>query len=80
MVNTELASGVITSYSIHYTKLYELEGLSNAPVEFTTSIVSFERVFEIIDLKEDIPEKENAVILDQVKGALAFEQVYFYFV
>jgi ATP-binding cassette, subfamily B, bacterial len=38
-----------------------LQGLSNAPVEFATSMVSFERVFEVIDLPVEIPEKPDAV-------------------
>jgi len=80
VIKDSFTIGAIVAFGSYLSGLYSaLEGLSNAPVEFTTSIVSFERVFEIIDLKEDIPEKENAVILDQVKGALAFEQVYFYY-
>lgn len=70
--------GTIVAFGAYLTGLYSaMEALSNAPVEFATSIVSFERVFEIIDLEEDIPEKENAVVLENVQGALAFEQVYF---
>jgi ATP-binding cassette subfamily B protein len=40
-------------------------------------MVSFERVFEIIDLPEDIPEKENALVLTNVNGALEFDHVHF---
>src|SRR5690606_33683835 len=54
-----------------------LQGLAGAPVEFSTSMVSFERVFEVIDLPQDIVEKENAVELQDVKGQLEFENVTF---
>ena len=40
-----------------------LAELTNAPVEFATSLVSFERVFEVIDLPaeiEDKPERRDA--------------------
>jgi ATP-binding cassette subfamily B protein len=40
-------------------------------------MVSFERVFEIIDLPQDIPEKENAIVLDNARGKLEFENVNF---
>ncbi len=49
----------------------------NAPVEFATSMVSFERVFEVIDLPIEIQEKENAVPLVTVRGEIEFDHVTF---
>ena len=70
--------GTIVAFGAYLTSLYTaLEALSNAPVEFATSIVSFERVFEIIDLPEDIPEKGDAIELNAVRGALEFDVVNF---
>ena len=40
-----------------------LQALTNAPVDFAQSIVSFERVFEIIDLPLEIAERPNAIRL-----------------
>jgi ATP-binding cassette subfamily B protein len=40
-------------------------------------MVSFERVFEIVDLPQDIVEKENAIELKDVKGELEFNNVTF---
>jgi hypothetical protein len=40
-------------------------------------MVSFERVFEVIDLPQDIAEKENAIELRDVKGELEFNNVTF---
>jgi ATP-binding cassette subfamily B protein len=40
-------------------------------------MVSFERVFEIIDLPHDIVEKENAIVLQDAKGELEFDHVNF---
>jgi ATP-binding cassette subfamily B protein len=54
-----------------------LQGLAGAPVEFSTSMVSFERVFEVIDLPQDIVEKENAIALQDVSGELEFDNVTF---
>ncbi len=70
--------GTIVAFGAYLGSLYNaLQGFSNAPVEFATSMVSFERVFEVIDLPVDIPEKPDAVVLKNVKGEIAFENVTF---
>ncbi len=43
--------GTIVAFGAYLSNLYgALQGLANAPVDFATSMVSFERVFEVIDL------------------------------
>jgi len=70
--------GTIVAFGAYLGTLYAaLQGLSNAPVEFATSMVSFERVFEVIDLPVDIAEKPDAITLREVRGEVAFEQVSF---
>lgn len=70
--------GTIVAFGSYLTHLYgSLQGLANAPVEFATSLVSFERVFEVIDLPLDIEEKPGAVRLENVRGELVFEDVTF---
>ncbi len=70
--------GTIVAFGSYLTQLYgSLQGLAGAPVEFSTSMVSFERVFEVIDLPKDIEEKEDAIVLDNVRGDLEFENVTF---
>jgi ATP-binding cassette subfamily B protein len=56
-----------------------LQSLANAPVEFATSVVSFERVFEVIDLPLEIDDKPGAVVLQNVAGELVFEDVAFHY-
>ncbi len=70
--------GTIVAFGSYLGQLYgTLQGLASAPVDFSTSMVSFERVFEVIDLPTDIPEKENAIILKNARGNLEFENVTF---
>jgi len=70
--------GTIVAFGSYLGQLYgTLQGLAGAPVEFSTSMVSFERVFEVIDLPQDIVEKENATELHTVKGELHFDNVIF---
>jgi ATP-binding cassette subfamily B protein len=70
--------GTIVAFGAYLTSLYSaLQGLANAPVDFATSMVSFERVFEVIDLPTEIQEKTGAVVLQTVSGDLLFEDVSF---
>ncbi|HET9867511.1 MAG TPA: ABC transporter transmembrane domain-containing protein, partial [Nitrospira sp.] len=70
--------GTIVAFGSYLSSLYgALQGLAGAPVEFSTSMVSFERVFEVIDLPQDILEKENAIVLHDIKGELEFDNVSF---
>ncbi|HEX7542114.1 MAG TPA: ABC transporter ATP-binding protein, partial [Anaerolineales bacterium] len=70
--------GTIVAFGSYLGQLYgALQGLASAPVDFSTSMVSFERVFEVVDLPQDISEKENAIVLQNAKGDLEFDNVTF---
>lgn len=70
--------GTIVAFASYLTQLYgPLQALTNAPVMFARSMVSFERVFEVVDLPTDIEEKPDATVLGSVRGELRFEQVAF---
>lgn len=70
--------GTIVAFGDYLSRLYiAFQGFINAPVEFATSMVSFERVFEVIDLPVDIEEKENALLLSEVRGEIEFAGVTF---
>ena len=70
--------GTVVAFGSYLGMLYgSLQSLSTAPVEFSTSVVSFERVFEVIDLPVEIDEKPGAVHLGEVNGELRFENVSF---
>jgi ATP-binding cassette subfamily B protein len=70
--------GTIVAFGSYLTMLYgALQGLANAPVEFATSVVSFERVFEVIDLPAEIEDHPEAVVLPNIRGELVFDDVVF---
>ena len=54
-----------------------LSAISNSRVEFATSLVSFERVFEVLDLATDLPEAPQPIELSDVRGGVEFDHVYF---
>ncbi len=70
--------GTIVAFGAYLDQLYgALQGLASAPVDFSTSMVSFERVFEVLDLPHDIVVQKDAPALGEVKGSLVFEDVSF---
>jgi ATP-binding cassette subfamily B protein len=74
------SAGLIVAFGLYLTQIYApLQALANAPVEFASSMVSFERVFEIIDQPIEIAEKPNALALalEQIRGEVTFENVSF---
>jgi ATP-binding cassette subfamily B protein len=70
--------GTIVAFGAYLGNLYaSLQQLTNAPVDFATSLVSFERVFEVIDLPIEIGDAADAIALHEVRGELVFENVSF---
>ncbi|WP_395658047.1 ABC transporter ATP-binding protein [Nocardioides sp.] len=54
-----------------------LQGLSNVRIDVMTALVSFERVFEVLDLPSLIEEKPDAVVLPPTASSLEFDHVAF---
>lgn len=70
--------GTIVAFGAYLGRLYgPLMALTNAPVEFAQSMVSFERVFEVLDIPVEIAEVPNAIELENVAGDVRFDAVYF---
>jgi ATP-binding cassette subfamily B protein len=78
VIRQALTIGTIVALGAYLGNLYgALQSLTNAPVDFATSMVSFERVFEVLDLPLEIAEKPEALVLPVVRGTLEFEDVGF---
>ena len=54
-----------------------LQGLSNVRVDVMTALVSFERVFEVLDLPSMVQERPDAVPLPRAAAAVEFDHVSF---
>jgi ATP-binding cassette, subfamily B, bacterial len=78
VIQGRITIGTIVAFGSYLGILYSaLQNLSNAPVEFSTSVVSFERVFEVLDLPVEIDQKPDARTLSDVKGKIVFNRVRF---
>jgi ATP-binding cassette, subfamily B, bacterial len=70
--------GTVVALGLYVTQLYgPLAQLSNARVDLMTALVSFERVFEVLDLRTTIADRPGAVPLEQPTGHVRLEQVSF---
>ncbi|MGI8901645.1 MAG: ABC transporter ATP-binding protein [Nocardioides sp.] len=54
-----------------------LQGLSNVRIDVMTALVSFERVFEVLDLPSTVQERADAVELPRTAGRVEFDHVAF---
>ncbi|MEU1321125.1 ABC transporter ATP-binding protein [Streptomyces tibetensis] len=73
-----LEPGAVVSLALLLTRLYApLTALAGARVEVMSALVSFERVFEVLDLRPLIEEKPDARPVPDGPVAVEFEQVRF---
>ncbi|RCW46193.1 ATP-binding cassette subfamily B protein [Halopolyspora algeriensis] len=70
--------GTLVALAALLTRLYgPLTALSNVHVDIMTALVSFHRVFEVLDLRPMIEERTDAVALPADAGSLEFDSVSF---
>ena len=77
-VQHALDVGTVVALVSYLARLYApLLGLSNIQVSVMTALVSFERVFEILDLPPMIQEKPGAVAIPSGPATISFDHVSF---
>jgi len=78
VLRDSLTIGTIVAFGAYLTQLYgPLMSITNVPVEFAQSMVSFERVFEVLDIPVEIEERPDAHELPPVEGRITFDGVSF---
>jgi ABC-type multidrug transport system fused ATPase/permease subunit len=77
-IGGHLQAGAIVSLALLLTRLYApLTALANAHVEIASALVSFERVFEVLDLVPLIRERPGAVAVPDGPVSVEFDDVRF---
>ena len=77
-IGGHLQAGAIVSLALLLTRLYApLTALANAHVEVASALVSFERVFEVLDLDPLIQEKQGAGAVPDGPIEVKFDDVRF---
>ena len=78
VVDGDITSGTLVALAALVTRVYQpLTGLTNARVDLMTSMVSFERVFEVLDAPEPITDRPGAIDLIDCSGSVTFDSVLF---
>ena len=77
-VRGTLQPGTVVSLALLLTRLYgPITALSNARINMMSALVSFERVFEVLDLPPAIAEKPGAVTVPKGSSKIEFRDVRF---
>ena len=77
-INGVMTAGTIVALTTYLARLYgPLTQLSNLNLDVMTALVSFERLFEVLDLEPMITEAPNATIVPQGPCTLQFDDVFF---
>jgi ATP-binding cassette subfamily B protein len=77
-ISQELTVGTLLAITALLARLYgPLTALSNVRVDVMSALVSFERVFEVLDLQPMVVDSKNAIELNTSKPELKFENVSF---
>ncbi len=78
VLQDNLEIGVMSAFVLYMERLYgPLRRLVNSSTTLTQSIASMDRVFEFIDEKYDITDKEGAQVVKHVDGKMTFDRVSF---
>ncbi|MEY4899766.1 MAG: hypothetical protein RI895_188 [Actinomycetota bacterium] len=80
VINGTLTLGTLLALSALLSRLYgPITALANVRVDIMTSLVSFERVFEVLDLQPMVTDKANAVDLKRGGISVEFDHVSFHY-
>jgi ABC-type multidrug transport system fused ATPase/permease subunit len=78
VVAGQLTVGEMVLFGIYFTQLVgPVRMFARLIMFYQDALASARRVFEVIDVGEDVPESENPVELGEVRGEVAFEDVSF---
>jgi ATP-binding cassette subfamily B protein len=77
-INGSITVGTLLALTALLARLYgPLTALSNVRVEVMTSLVSFERIFEVLDLQPMVVDAPDAVTLDSGSASITIQDVHF---
>jgi ATP-binding cassette, subfamily B, bacterial len=78
VISGTLSIGTVAAFVIYVSQIYQpLTQLTNARVDVLTALVSFDRVFEVLDFEPLIADRPGAVDLVWPKGRVELDHVWF---
>ncbi len=78
VIHGALALGTLVALTLYLVRLYgPLTQLSNLNIDYMSAMVSFERLFEVLDLEPMIKESPDALVIPDGPAELVFDHVDF---
>ncbi len=78
VIDGSMQTGDLVAMAALVQRIYQpLTALTNARIDVMTAFVSFERVFEVLDIENSIRDRPGAVDLRDVEGRVEFDDVWF---
>ncbi len=77
-LGSSVSIGTVVAFTTLLTRMFfPIGSLLNVQIDIQTSLALFDRVFEYLDLGVDIEEKPDAIELEDVRGDVVFDHVWF---
>lgn len=77
-IQGSIEPGELAAMGLLVGRIYQpLTGLTNARIDVLTALVSFDRVFEVLDAPSPIVDRPDAVVLADAQGRVTFDKVSF---
>ena len=78
VISGSVTIGTLAAMGLLVVRIYQpLTGLTNARVDVMTALVSFERVFEVLDTPNAVPDRPGAASLGRPRGRVELRDVRF---
>jgi ATP-binding cassette subfamily B protein len=78
VISETISQGTLVAFAIYVAQIYNpLAQLTNSRVDILTALVSFERVFEVLDFPASIADAPGAVDLVDARGEVELDRVSF---
>ncbi len=72
--------GTLTALSLLVVRIYTpLASLTSARVDVMSALVSFDRVFEVLDAPNAVEDRPGAVVLGPIEGRIQLDHVWFHY-
>jgi ATP-binding cassette subfamily B protein len=78
VIDGDIELGTLVALGVLVQRIYQpLTALTNARIDVMTAFVSFERVFEVLDIRNPIQDRAGAIDLLEVRGEVGLHDVWF---
>jgi ATP-binding cassette subfamily B protein len=78
VVDGTITLGTLLALTLYVTRIYTpLTSLTNARIDLMTAFVSFDRVFEVLDMPNPVADRPGAVDLVDPQGRIGIDDVWF---